>query len=149
MQTRSFGAMDDVPALTLGGGGLGQVWGKTDRAEAVATVVEALSSGITLFDLAPMYGRGEAESVVGEAFAGILPAGVRVTTKCFLGNPAGADVEPKIRRRLGRSLDLLKLTKVDLLILHSNVVPDAYIAADPEVRGVRMTAGFKNGHDSI
>ena len=70
MKRRSFKPFGHVSALTLGGGGLGQVWGKTSREEAVATVNLALENGINHFDVAPMYGKGEAESVLGEAFKG-------------------------------------------------------------------------------
>jgi aryl-alcohol dehydrogenase-like predicted oxidoreductase len=44
----------------------------------VATVREAVESGVTLLDLDPRYGEGEAERVIGDAFAGRLPPGVRV-----------------------------------------------------------------------
>ena len=70
MQQRQFKPFDSVSALTLGGGGLGQVWGETSREEAVATVNLAIEKGITHLDVAPMYGKGEAERVVGEAFKG-------------------------------------------------------------------------------
>jgi hypothetical protein len=56
MQQRNFGRLGQVSALTLGGGGTGQVWGPTTRAEAVATVREAADAGITFLDLAPSYG---------------------------------------------------------------------------------------------
>ena len=70
MQQRQFKPFDSVSALTLGGGGLGQVWGETSREEAVATVNLAIEKGITHLDVAPMYGKGEAEKVVGEVFKG-------------------------------------------------------------------------------
>ena len=90
MQQRPFGKLGTASALTLGGGGLGQIWGPTTREECVATVWEAVESGIDVLDLAPSYGNGEAERVIGEAFGGALPAGVRVTTKCRVGAaPAG------------------------------------------------------------
>lgn len=127
MQQRRLAGFGEVSALTLGGGGLGQVWGPTDRTEAVATVVEAVAAGINLLDLAPGYGRGEAEEVIGEAFAGQLPAGVRVTTKCQLGSPPAAEVEAIVRRRLERSLLSLQLDRVDLLFLHSNLIPDDFV----------------------
>ena len=87
MRTRTLGAIWPVSALTLGGGGVGQLWGSTTREEAVATVREAIDRGITLLDLAPRYGDGEAERVIGEAFGGQLPAGVRVITKHRVSNP--------------------------------------------------------------
>ena len=35
MDTRPFGTLGKVSCLTLGGGGIGQVWGPTSRGEAV------------------------------------------------------------------------------------------------------------------
>ena len=40
---------------------MGQIWGDTTREEAVATARLAADKGINHFDMAPMYGRGEAE----------------------------------------------------------------------------------------
>jgi aryl-alcohol dehydrogenase-like predicted oxidoreductase len=77
---RTFGTLGEVSALTLGGGGIGQVWGTTSREETVATAREATELGITFFDLAPSYGSGEAEMVIGETFGRRLPDGVRVST---------------------------------------------------------------------
>jgi len=134
MQTRQLGSLWPVSALTLGGGGIGQVWGETSRAEAVETVRHAVESGITLLDLAPGYGRGEAEAVVGEAFSGRLPEGVRVTTKCQLGSPPAEEIAAIIRRRLERSLAAMKLSRVDVLFLHSNIIPDDYRYPDPALQ---------------
>ena len=58
MRQRPFGKLGVASALTLGGGGLGRVWGQTTREECVATVREAVDSGIDLLDLAPSYRRG-------------------------------------------------------------------------------------------
>jgi aryl-alcohol dehydrogenase-like predicted oxidoreductase len=125
MQTRRLGNLWPVSRLTLGGGGLGQVWGRTDRVEAVATVHAAVDGGITLFDLAPLYGRGEAEAVIGAAFEGRPPAGLRFATKCQLGTPATpSESAAIIRRHLERSLTAMRLSRVDLLLLHSNIIPE-------------------------
>jgi aryl-alcohol dehydrogenase-like predicted oxidoreductase len=126
MQTQRLGRLWPVSRLTLGGGGLGQVWGATDRAEAVATVHAAVDGGITLFDLAPLYGRGEAEAVIGDAFAKRPPRGLRFTTKCQLGTPAPGEGAATIRRHLERSLATMGLERVDVLFLHSNIIPDDY-----------------------
>src|SRR6266536_5003232 len=82
MQQHAFGKFPPVSILTLGGGGLGMLWGQTTFEECVATVHEAVAAAINLLDLAPRYGDGKAEEVVGQAFGGHLPAGVRVTSKC-------------------------------------------------------------------
>src|SRR5215475_1106363 len=124
MQQHSFGALPRVSTLTLGGGGLGMLWGATTFEECVATVHEAVAAGINLLDLAPRYGDGKAEQVVGAAFAGRLPEGVRVTSKCNLGNTPPAKIEPVLRRSIEGSLERLRLSRLDLFFLHSNVVPD-------------------------
>ena len=124
MQKRSFGRLGEVSALTLGGGGTGQVWGPTTRQEAIATVREAVESGITVLDVAPVYGNGEAESVVGEAYGGRLPEGVRVVTKCAVGNRAADEVLPLLEKSLDESLLRMKLERVDLFFLHNEIVPD-------------------------
>ena len=72
MEMRKLGALGPVSALTLGGAGIGGTWGATHRQEAVATVKEAVREGITFIDVAPTYGRGEAEEVIGETFNGKL-----------------------------------------------------------------------------
>ena len=139
MQQHSFGQLWPVSAQTLGGGGLGMVWGETTFEECVATVHDAIAAGINLIDLAPRYGDGKAEEVVGEAFGGRLPEGVRVTSKCNLGNAPGAEIEPLLRQSIEGSLKRLRLSRLDLFFLHSNVVPDAqHIARRPDA-APRMT----------
>jgi aryl-alcohol dehydrogenase-like predicted oxidoreductase len=131
VETRHLGQLWPVSALTLGGGGIGQVWGETTRAEAVETVREAVAAGITLLDLAPSYGDGEAERVVGEAFGGALPAGVRVTTKHRLDAPPAAEVYDRLRASLEASLERMRLDHVDLFFLHGSIVPDGDPLPEP------------------
>src|SRR2546425_2552934 len=125
MQQRTFGKLGDISALALGGGGIGQVWGPTTREEAIATVREAWAAGITFFDVAPSYGRGEAEVVLGEAFGARLPDGVRVSTKCAVGHRAAREILPLLERSLNESLARMQLERVDLFFLHNQIVPDA------------------------
>src|ERR1700690_1195216 len=106
MRTHEFGRLAPVSVLSLGGGGLGQLWGSTTREECVATVKAAVDAGITLIDLAPRYGDGKAEQVLGEAFGGRLPAGIRVTSKCNLGDPPPERLERMLRQSIGSSLRL-------------------------------------------
>jgi aryl-alcohol dehydrogenase-like predicted oxidoreductase len=139
MKTHSFGRLWPVSTLTMGGGGLGMVWGPTTFDECVATAHAAVASGINLFDLAPRYGDGKAEEVVGDAFAGRLPAGVRVTSKCGLGEPPPAEIEGILRRSIEGSLKRLRLSRLDLFFLHSNIVPDAALIAGRADAASRMT----------
>jgi aryl-alcohol dehydrogenase-like predicted oxidoreductase len=139
MRQQSLGRLWPVSTLTLGGGGLGMLWGRTTFDECVATVHDAVAVGINLLDLAPRYGDGKAEEVVGEAFGGKLPAGVRVTSKCNLGEPLAYQIEGLVRHSIEDSLTRLRLSRLDLFFLHSNVVPDAaHIARHPDA-AARMT----------
>lgn len=126
METTNLGQLSHIGRLTLGGGGIGQVWGATSRDEAIETVYDAYTGGINLFDMAPLYGRGEAETVMGIAFSEGYPESVRVTTKCMVGGVDAGDIEAKLRKSLDESCERLKRDSVDLFILHGYVIPDGW-----------------------
>jgi aryl-alcohol dehydrogenase-like predicted oxidoreductase len=102
------------------------LWGQTTFDECVATVHAAVAAGINLLDLAPRYGDGKAEQVVGAAFGGRLPEGVHITSKCNLGMPAPDRVEVILRQSIETSLRLLQRDRLDIFFLHSNLVPDEH-----------------------
>src|SRR5258707_4823888 len=106
MKLHAFGSLPPVSTRTLGGGGLGMLWGPTTFDECVATVHAAVAAGVNLFDLAPRYGDGRAGEVVGAAFSGRLPAGTRVTSKCNLGRQHPQRIEGIHRRSTGTKLKL-------------------------------------------
>ena len=126
MEQRALGDLFNVSALSLGGGGVGQVWGSTTREETIATVRAAYEAGITLFDMAPLYGRGGAETVLGLSFADGYPSDVRVTTKCMLGTVPAEDVLPRLERSLDKTCERMQRSLIDLFILHGYVVPDGF-----------------------
>jgi aryl-alcohol dehydrogenase-like predicted oxidoreductase len=103
------------------------VWGETTEAEATATLHAAVDAGINLIDTAPMY--GDCERIVGAAFGGKLPSGVRITTKCQLGEPPAGTVAARLESSLDSSLAALRLDRVDLFFLHSNVCADDEVYA--------------------
>ena len=122
MQLTTLGPFAGVSRLTLGGGGLGELWGETSPTEAVATVHAALDAGITLIDTAPMY--RHCEAVIGAAFGGVLPAGLRITTKHQLGEPAQGSVAGRLEASLNASLAAMRLDHADVFFLHSNICED-------------------------
>ncbi len=125
MRTTTLGPLTGVSRLTLGGGGLGQLWGETDQAEAVATLKAAVDGGITLIDTAPLY--RDCEAVIGAGFGGALPNGVRITSKVYLGSPPAGETEARITASLDATLATMKLDRVDLYFLHTNICPDDYV----------------------
>ena len=124
MRQWPFGKLGTASALTLGGGGIAGIWGETNREECVATVREAVDSGIDLLDLAPSYGNGEAEEVIGAAFGGALPEGVRITTKCRVGDTPPAEVYDHLSTSLNGSLERMRLDHVDVMFVHNAVTLD-------------------------
>ena len=127
MQNSKLGPFADVSRLTLGGGGLGLGWGASSEEEAVATVHAALDAGINMLDTAPMY--GVCEAVIAVALRGVLPAGVRITTKCQLGTPSAGTAAAKLEESLDASLEAMRLDHVDIYFLHSNICEDDTVYA--------------------
>ncbi|GAA4590188.1 aryl-alcohol dehydrogenase-like predicted oxidoreductase [Actinoplanes octamycinicus] len=126
MQMRNFGRLGRISALTLGGGGIGAVWGSTDRREAVATVHAALDAGITMLDLAPSYGDDfESERAAGEALRSRPGADLLITSKVQLVDDTERDFAARIRRSLDGSLSRIGRDHLDLLLLHTQIRTDA------------------------
>lgn len=140
MRTATLGPLREVSRLALGGGGFGQVWGPTSRDEAVATLTAALDAGIDLIDVAPMY--GAAESFVGETFDGRLPEGVKVTTKCYLGSPPAGEAAQRITQSLDASLAAMRLPRVDLFFLHTNLHLDGFAYAHGDENKDRFSTSW-------
>ncbi|MDR3512380.1 MAG: aldo/keto reductase [Caulobacteraceae bacterium] len=127
MQFNDLGPLAGVSRLTLGGGGLGELWGETSRGEAVATLKAAIEAGVNLIDTAPLY--RHCEAVIAAAFDGRLPDGVRITSKVYLGSPPANEVAARITASLDASLAAMKLDRTDLFFLHTNIRPDDYVYA--------------------
>ncbi|MFM8755140.1 MAG: aldo/keto reductase [Phenylobacterium sp.] len=126
MRTTELAGLGEVSRLSLGGG-IGQIWGETPHDEALATLHAAVEAGITLIDCAPMY--NNAERFIGEAFAGRPPAGVRFTTKHQLGSPEPGATAAALEASVEASLAAMRLERIDLFFLHSNLHRDGYAYA--------------------
>ncbi|GIE33053.1 hypothetical protein Ait01nite_060980 [Actinoplanes italicus] len=137
MESRAFGRLGSISSLTLGGGGIGGVWGTTDRAEAVATVHAALDAGITMLDLAPSYGTGfESEVAVADALRG-SPSDVMITSKVQLPDDDGRDFAARIRGSLHASLTRLERDHLDVLVLHTQFRGATPLAGTIDAAGYR------------
>jgi len=76
--------------------------------------------------MAPMYGRGEAELVVGEALKDRDITKLKITTKCQLGTLPHDKVYEKLNESLIESFERMKVEKVSLFLLHSQLIKDDY-----------------------
>ena len=108
----------NVSRVGFGGGGIGQVWGETTRDEAIRSVHKALDLGINYFDVAPAYGNGEAEEVLGLALKD-RSEDVIIGTKVRLASEDMFDITAAVQRSIETSLRLLKTEAVDILHVHN------------------------------
>ena len=111
-----------VSRVGCGGGGIGQVWGPTTEAEAVRTIHRALELGVNFFDVAPSYGHGKAEAVLGRALHGRQEQ-VVVATKVRLAAAEMHEVAGAVRTSVEASLRRLRREMVDVLHVHNRFTP--------------------------
>lgn len=119
LKYRQLGSSElQVPVISLGS------WltysGGIEKRQALACVHKALDLGINFFDTANVYGRGAAESVLGEALAGIPRHSYSLATKVF-GAMSDADQglsHTQIVKQLDASLKRLGTDYIDLYQCH-------------------------------
>jgi len=99
----------------------GRAWGPVDDRVSVAAVHAALDAGITLFDTAPLYGHGHADTVLARALGDRIHE-VTVATKVGVridGEHAESDLSPAhLRQDCEASLRRLGVERLDLLQVH-------------------------------
>ena len=100
-------------------------WDETPRKEAVALLRSAADAGINFFDTAPVYGMGNGETLLAEAFPGKLKDEIVITTKVGLRWRDASresiyhDLSPEsLRWELEKSLKRLKRECIDLYQVH-------------------------------
>ena len=111
-----------VSRVGCGGGGIGQVWGPTTEAESVRAIHRALELGVNFFDVAPGYGHGKAEEVLGRGLHGRQEQAV-VATKVRLAAEEMHDVAGAVRTSFEASLRRLRRETVDVLHVHNRFTP--------------------------
>src|SRR3954470_5778895 len=119
MRYRRLGSSDlEISEISLGswltyGGGVA-------REQAEACVAKAFELGINFIDTANVYGRGAAESFLGEVLAGRPRNSYVLATKAYFpmgGGDRGLS-RGQIRKQLDASLKRLKVDHIDLYQCH-------------------------------
>ena len=120
--------------IGLGCMALTGVYGYVPRERAKATIRRALSTGVRLFDTAPLYANGMNEELLGEVLAG--RDGVFVTTKFGLlegkdGRLIRDSSPSAVRFSVESSLRRLRRDRIDLLLQHrrDSRTPDGELTA--------------------
>jgi aryl-alcohol dehydrogenase-like predicted oxidoreductase len=94
--------------------------GGVEKDLAIACVHRALDKGITLIDTANAYGRGSAETVIGEALAGLPRDSYVLATKLYfpMSDTDRGLSRTQILKQIDASLTRLKVDHVDLYQCH-------------------------------
>ena len=94
--------------------------GGVEKDLAIACVHRALDRGITLIDTANVYGRGIAESVLGEALSGLPRDSYVLATKLYfpMSDTDRGLSRAQIHKQIDASLSRLKVDHVDLYQCH-------------------------------
>ena len=94
--------------------------GGVEKDRAIACVHRALDRGITLIDTANIYGRGAAETVIGEALSGLPRTSYVLATKLYfpMTDTDKGLSRVQIHKQIDASLARLKVDHVDLYQCH-------------------------------
>jgi aryl-alcohol dehydrogenase-like predicted oxidoreductase len=119
MQYRKIGRSDLVVSEIALGSWL-TYSGGVDKDRSIKCVKHALDVGITLIDTANVYGRGAAETVLGEALAGTDRSSCVLATKLFFPMSAADQglSRAQIFKQLDASLKRLRTDYIDLYQCH-------------------------------
>ncbi len=119
MQYRKLGDSDLIVSEIAFGSWL-TTSGGVEKDRAIACVHRALNLGITLIDTANAYGRGIAETVLGEALAGIPRKDYVLATKVYfpMSKTDRGLSAAQITKQLDASLERLRVDHVDLYQCH-------------------------------
>jgi aryl-alcohol dehydrogenase-like predicted oxidoreductase len=121
MLQRKLGKDLTVSALGLGCMGMSEFYGPADEQDSIRTIHRAVDLGVTLFDTADIYGKGENEKLVGKALAPHCDRVVIATkfgivrddpSRSYNGSP------DYVRRSCEASLRRLDTEVIDLYYLH-------------------------------
>lgn len=126
----------EVTALTLGGAGLGGLYGPVAEDAGVQTVLRAIDLGVNYIEGAPFY--GECEQRYGTALVALggRPAGLHLCTKVGMHPARPGDYSAKTTRwSVEQSLRILGVKSVDLVQVHAidAVDMDAVLGPDGAV----------------
>jgi aryl-alcohol dehydrogenase-like predicted oxidoreductase len=121
LPTTRFGRTGfEITRIALGGypfGGVNRARGwdpftAEGRSRAIATIRAALDAGINMIDTAPGYGKGNSESIIGEATRGMRDRFTLATKVTYRGEP------DEVNRSVEASLRRLETDHIDVIQFH-------------------------------
>lgn len=120
----------NVTAVSLGGAGVGGIFGPVGDAEGVAAVEKALELGMNYLDTSPKY--GEAERRMGLALRGVPRDSYYISSKVGTHPQRPGDYSAETARwTVARSLEVLGVDHLDLCHIHEPEPEQLAVALAP------------------
>lgn len=139
-EKRTISSLGSVSRIGLGGAPLLGGWGqKPDKKLARKILKKAVGKGINFIDVAPAYGEGEVELLIGDTFEGVLPQDLKIGSKFSLSKDLYTDPEKYVKQSLRSSLKKMKIDHLDTFILHSRILPDNYPVNEQGTEGIHVS----------
>lgn len=111
-----------VSKLSFGASSLGSVFRETNDAESIRVVYHAIKSGINYIDVAPWYGHGKAETVLGKALRDVPRQAYYIATKVCRYQPEVQKMfdfsAEQTLQSVDESLKRLGLDYIDIIQVH-------------------------------
>ena len=153
MKTKTIKEIE-ASALGFGCWAMGGTWNNVSDSESKAAVRAAIDHGINFFDVAPVYGLGHAEQILGEALRGVDRSAVVIATKCGLvwddakrvtndltANSLFQEVDESLKRLQTDYIDLYQVHWPDP---HTAIAETADALAELKQRGKIRQVGVSN-----
>lgn len=122
---KQFKALNNEKLSSVGFGcwAIGGTWNNTEDQKSIETIKKAVELGINFFDVAPIYGMGHSEKILGEALKDYDRSSLFIATKCGLMWDENKVVTKSISREslykeLNASLERLQTSYIDLYQIH-------------------------------
>ena len=133
---------EEISAIGIGCWNFGGDWDGYDESKSIHIVHAAIDQGINLFDIAPVYGFGESERILGKALKNGKREKVLIATKCGLSwndkHETHNDLSKKtILKEIDESLKRLGTDYVDIYQLHwpdKNTAIEETVSALEEIK---------------
>ena len=122
MEQRDLGRSGlKVSVLGFGCGAVGGLMTRGDPGEQERAIARALELGVTYFDTAADYGRGESEKNLGRIWKSLKPRGAAIGTKIRIPDTDHKWIGACIAAGIDASLTRLGMDSVDLFQLHNPI----------------------------
>lgn len=122
---KQFKALNNEKLSSVGFGcwAIGGTWNNTEDQKSIETIKKAVELGINFFDVAPIYGMGHSEKILGEALKDYDRSSLFIATKCGLIWDENKVVTKSLSREslykeLNASLERLQTSYIDLYQIH-------------------------------